>query len=122
MCIIMQVEFNVVFLPGEWSMRKAIWDDRDNYLEDWGLEVTKFKDPRTTIKASDRTLSTKGGKVFGSINVLWDQKTKMLMCHGNARNDNTPYELIGLFMGYMLEFSHFNKIGIRVVNIFPETI
>ena len=96
-------------------MRKTIWDDRDDYLSNHHLDATRHNPRKLRIKAKD-------SKIRGSINVLWDRGTSMLRCDGISNYPNTPYELIGMFIGYLLEFSHFSKIGIRAVNIFPETI
>ena len=41
--------------------------------------------------------------VAGAIKIQWDGNSKTLIVRAIAERGNTPNELVGLFMGYLLE-------------------
>ena len=110
----MRVEFNVVYFPEQNSVRQLILEDKSDMLHESKLEIVKSKSPTMRIRAIDRSIP-------GTISVLWDKSSCSLVCYGKSKGDNTPYELIGMFIGYLMDYTHSLELEgiIRVVNIFP---
>lgn len=52
----------------------------------------------------------KARDIYGAINIEWDADQRMLIGRAIAKNGNTPDELLGIFVGYLIA-GHGKRIG-----------
>jgi hypothetical protein len=93
------------------SLREAIIKDKQ--LADYRLQVSKQKSVGRNpgwakIHSTER--------FHGAVNVAWDAASKILLCRVVSKEANTPGDLIGDFIAYLLAR---HKRRIKVINILP---
>ena len=89
------------------SLRRIIGDDLYDHPHEV-LYVQEFKNPQR----AQGWAKIKGKGLAGAINLEWDGKSHMLVARAIAEKGNTPYELLGIFLAYLME-----RHGRRVASI-----
>lgn len=86
--------------------------------------IDKVNTGRTNLVVeSEKKLGRKGGwakikadNIAGVINIYWHANSKTLIVRAVARMDNTPGELVGIFIAYLLEY---HRKQISCISIIP---
>lgn len=93
------------------SLREAII--KDNRLKKYRLQVSKQK----SVGRNPGWAKIHSTENFhGAINITWDASSKILLCRVISKETNTPYNIIGDFVAYLL--AH-HKRKIKVINLLP---
>jgi len=101
-----------IFSSGRTSLRERIGNDRR--LARWRLRVIRKQ--KQGRKPGWAKIASTEPDIRGTINVVWDGSARILTCRVVSKMGNTPGDLIGDFMAYLIE-RHRRKI--RTVNLFP---
>jgi hypothetical protein len=80
------------------SLRKAITQN----LEKGGHELLYVKEGKTTAR-SPGWAKIKARGVGGIINIEWDAGQRMLTARAIAEKGNYPHEVLGIFVGYLVQ-------------------
>jgi hypothetical protein len=102
----MQVQLQAFSRKTE-SLRKAITDDLENYSH----EVLFVKEKLNPERKSGWS-KVQGKNLPGALNIEWDASSHMLLVRAVTRGGNTPHQLLGVFLDYLLE-----RHGERISNI-----
>jgi hypothetical protein len=79
------------------SLRELIIADLEKWEYELEIEYEKKQDrPRGWAKLKAKDLTE-------VINISWDASSKTLIARAIAKRDNTPYDLIGRFVAYLLD-------------------
>jgi hypothetical protein len=89
------------------SLRKIIADDLTNRQHNV-LQVQEFKNPERVPGWT----KIKGKGLAGAINIRWDANSHMLVARAIAKKGNSPHELLGVFLAYLID-----RHGKRVTSI-----
>jgi len=102
----MQVQLQVLARKSE-SLRRRITQDLERQ-EYYDLYVERFKDP----KRNPGWAKIKSRHVPGVINMEWDGSLRMLVVRAIAKHGNTPHQLLGTFVGFLID-----RYGRRISSI-----
>ncbi len=89
------------------SLREVIGGDLRRKPHDV-LYVKEFKNPQRF----PGWLKIRGAGLAGAINVRWESDSRMLVARAIAKKGNTPHELLGVFLAYLIE-----RHGKRIASI-----
>jgi hypothetical protein len=79
------------------SLRKAITQN----LENGGHELLYVKEGKTDRSPGWAKIKARG--VRGIINIEWDADQRMLTARAIAEKGNYPHEVLGIFVGYLVQ-------------------
>jgi len=80
------------------SLRKIIADDLSAHPHAV-LYLQEFKSPERAPGWS----KILGKALPGAINIKWEASSRMLTARAIAKRGNTPHELLGVFLAYLIE-------------------
>jgi hypothetical protein len=89
------------------SLRKLITDDLSSHEHEL-LYVEAFKNP----ERASGWAKIKGYGLAGAINIKWEVSSRMLTARAIAKQGNSPHQLLGAFMAYIVE-----RFGSRISSI-----
>jgi len=101
-----------IFTSGKTSLRETIGNDEK--LREWRLKVIRKQKPGR--KPGWAKIGSTDPEIRGTINIVWDSAAHILTCRVLSKMGNTPSDLIGDFMAYLVER---HRRSIRTVNLFP---
>ena len=83
------------------SLRKAIIEDLLNHKR---RRLPLYVDTAKKRERSPGWSKIKGLKLHGALNVEWEAGQRMLTVRAIAKKGNTPHDLMGQFVAYLLKF------------------
>jgi hypothetical protein len=105
----MQVVLHVMARPSlRESLRELIIAD----LQRWEYELVVESEKKVGRRGGWAKI--KAGDLPGVVNISWHASSKTLIARAIARNGNTPNELLGRFLAYLLDRRRRDVAGIAI--------
>lgn len=107
----MQVVFHVVARP---SLRESLRELVIADLQKWEYHLEVESEKKVGRRGGWAKIKAKD--LPGAINITWHAGSKTLIARAIAKQENTPSELVGRFVGYLFEK---RRRDVRAITIHP---